>query len=70
MTRKEGGCDHGGRARGAGSQGGCRRSAVSRATAEVLMVVGAVAGGDGAGAQTTPALTLAGHMILDKTPPF
>ena len=34
------------------------------------MVVGAVAGGDGAGAQTAPALTLAGRMILDKNPPF
>lgn len=71
MTRKEGGPDHGGGLAGeAASQGGCRCSAVSGVTAEALMVAGAVAGGDGAGAQTTPALTLAGHVILDKNPPF
>lgn len=70
MTRKEGGPDHGGLAGEAASQGGCRCSAVSGVTAEALMVAGAVAGGDGAGAQTTPALTLAGHVILDKNPPF
>lgn len=70
MTRKEGGPDHGGLAGEAGSQGGCRCSAVSGATVEVLMVVGAVAGGYGARAQTTSALTLAGHMILDKNLPF
>ena len=44
MTRKEGGL-----AGGAGSQGGCRSSAVRGATAEVLMVVGVVGGRDGAG---------------------